>query len=179
MGRIGYRIGQFVSVLADSLRPLHAADLAEARTHLPVSGWPLFVGMSTADQRHSLRVLRTLLAAGGESPALFQAALLHDCAKGVGGRVWYRVAAVLLKVLAPAIFREWMAMPALPASDWRYPFWVYVNHPARGAELAAAGGCDPLAVELIARHQDRRPAGSGDPLADALLAALQAADDDN
>ncbi len=169
MGRIDYRVRQFFRVSAASLRPLSAADLAEARAHLPETAWPLFAATSRADQRHSLSVLRSLQAAGHAEPALLQAALLHDCAKTAGGvRLWQRVAAVLLKAFAP---RRLARLAALPAP--RRGLWTYVNHPLRGAELAAAAGCDPLAVTLIARHQDR--AGTDDE----LLAALQAADDDN
>ena len=43
----------------------------------------------------------------------------------------------------------------MPARDnLRYPFWALANHPQLGAEMAAAAGCDPLAVMLIRRHQE-------------------------
>jgi hypothetical protein len=60
--------------------------------------------------------------------------------------------------------------------------------------LAAAAGCDPLAVELIRRHQEQPagvgyirctyplptvPPGEDRHLVNRLLAALQDADDDN
>jgi hypothetical protein len=57
--------------------------------------------------------------------------------------------------------------------------WAHLHHPERGAELAAAAGCDALAVALIRRHQEPPAAHFGDPALDGLLAALQAADDDN
>ncbi len=163
--------------------------------------------MPRNDQHHSLAVLRTLRAAGHAEPALLQAALLHDAAKAAAGlTLLHRVAIVLLKAFRPQILHAWAALPQPAQSDLRYPFWAHANHPAAGADLAAAAGCDPLAALLIQRHQDsdskslsdsekrpqpltdspRRgfsPSGGGfQPLnarADDLLAALQAADDDN
>jgi hypothetical protein len=151
---------------------LSAAETAEARAHLPATAWPLLAATARADQRHGLSVLRSLRAAGHAEPALLQAALLHDCAKTAGGvRLWQRVAAVLLKAFAPRRWARWAAQPAPRPGDVRHGLWSYVNHPLRGAELAAAAGCDPLAVTLIARHQERASAD------DTLLAALQVADD--
>ena len=46
------------------------------------------------------------------------------------------------------------AGPAACSRRPRYPFWAYANHPKLGAELAAAAGCDPLAMTLIRRHQE-------------------------
>lgn len=174
-----YRGRQFFGALIAALRPLSPAELAEAQAGgLPASAWGLFAGMSRADQRHSLDVLRTLRAAGHDHPALRQAALLHDCAKCEGGvRIWHRVAVVLLKAFWPALLRRW-ATAAIPArGDWQRPLWAHLHHARRGAELAAARGCDPMAVLLIRRHQDGLPTGHAD--ADRLLAALRAADDDN
>jgi hypothetical protein len=125
-------------------------------------------------------VLAALQGAGHDHPALFQAALLHDCAKREGGvRLWHRVALMLLKAFWPALPAHWAAEPAPVCTDWRYPVWAHLHHPERGAELAAAAGCDPLAVALIRRHQESPAMRAGDPSVDGLLAALQAADDDN
>jgi hypothetical protein len=194
MRRIGYRVGQFLRDVTARFRPLGPADWAEVRVYLPESAWLLFAALPRADQRHSLRVLTSLKsgssasgaakaeplpATGSEYLALCQAALLHDCAKSEGVRLWHRVAGVLLKALVPALVQKWAAMSPPSRRDWRHPFWAYLNHPARGAELAAAAGCDPLAAVLIARHQDRQPAGNDRRWMDLLLAALQAADDDN
>ena len=111
--------------------------------------------MPRNDQHHSLNVLRTLRAASHDEPALLQAALLHDAAKSAGGvTLFHRVAVVLLKIAQP----DWatrMAQTLPPArGSLRYPFWVHANHPKLGAEMAAAAGCDPLAVTLIRRHQE-------------------------
>ncbi len=190
-----YRARQFFRALGASLPPLSAAEQAEAHTHLPESAWPLFDAMSRADQRHSLNVLRTVVAVEPESPAIAQAALLHDCAKTEGGiRLWHRVAVVLVKAfwpgaaLAPALRGSRDSAGLARGSEdsleplpggWRRLLWVHVLHPQRGAELAAAAGCDPLAVVLIRRHQDEPPSAASDLEVDRMLAVLQAADNDN
>jgi len=173
-------VRQFVRAVAAPLLPLDTTEVAEVRTYLPEAAWPLFATMAPPDQRHGLDVLRTLRASGYDHLALMQAALLHDCAKREGGvRLWHRVAIVLLKAFRPGTLTRWADAPAPPRDSWYYPLWAHVNHPRRGSELAAAAGCDPLAVMLIRRHHDSPPVSTGDPLADHLLAALQAADDDN
>jgi hypothetical protein len=175
-----YRVRQFVLALRAALQPLMPAELAEVRAYLPEAGRLLFSGMPSADQRHSLNVLRALRDAGHDAPALMQAALLHDCAKREGGvRLWHRVAMVLLKAFRPAVLACWASEPAPARTAWRYPMWAHLHHPQRSAELAAAAGCDPLAVALIRHHQDPPQALTGEPSAGKLLAALQAADDDN
>jgi hypothetical protein len=156
---------------------LTPGELVEARVYLSEAAWLLFEAMPRGDQRHSLKVLQALRAGGHDHPALLQAALLHDCAKG-GVRLSHRVATVLIKAFRPALLARWTTGPAPNANSWHYPFWAHLNHPARGADLAAAAGCDPLAVTLIRRHQER-PVTSGDSAVAELLVALQAADDDS
>jgi hypothetical protein len=194
--RAAYRVRQFAAAIAAYWAPLRGEERSEARSWLPREAWPLFDGMPRNDQRHGLNVLRTVAAAGYDDRALMQAALLHDVAKSSGrGTLFHRVAVVLLKAVRP----DWLARvaqsPAPARGDPRYPFWAYANHPRLGAEMAAAAGCDPLAVTLIRQHQEtsggaeerggRGAEGQGSwgtretTLADNLLAALQAADDDN
>jgi hypothetical protein len=183
--RAGYRVRQFVNALDAYIRPLTPGERAEAQAWLPESAWPLFDAMPRNDQRHSLNVLRSLCAAGHDEPALMQAALLHDVAKSSGGvTLFHRVAVVLLKIVRP----DWaarMVQTSPPArNSLRYPFWAHANHPQLGAEMAAAAGCDPLAVMLIRRHQEMGR-GAEEPLRgsrgdiDLLLTALRTADDDN
>lgn len=161
--------------LRGPLAPLTAEEEAEARAALPDAAWPLFAGMPREDQRHSLQVLRTLRAQGNHDPALAQAALLHDCAKQRGGvTLFHRVAVVLLKAGRPDLLAAWSAGPEPGPGGWRQGFWAHARHPEMGAVLASAAGCDPVAVALIRRHQE--PAGPGET--DRLLAALQAADDE-
>jgi len=183
--RAAYRVRQFVSVVSAYTRPLTAEERTEAGAWLPEKAMALFDGMPRNDQRHSLNILRSLRAAGRDDPALMQAALLHDVAKSAGGvRLFHRMAVVLLKVVWPG-WAARMAQTQAPArSDLRYPFWAHANHPRLGAEMAAAVGCDPVAVTLIREHQETgggaatRERRSGGEI-DRLLIALQAADDDN
>jgi hypothetical protein len=201
--RTAYRVRQFVSAVGATIWPLAADERAEARSWLPGCAWPLFDAMPRNDQRHSLNVLRSLRAAGYDDPSLMQAALLHDVAKSAGGvMLFHRVAVVLLKTVRPDWTVRMAQAPAPARGGLRYPFWAHANHPILGAEMAAEAGCDPPAVTLIRRHQDtdggaeeqarwgdeERSGAStsqsqspvlGQPLVDRLLAALQAADDDN
>ena len=114
----------------------------------------------TPIRRHSLNVLHALIADDQEHPALRQAALLHDCAKREGHvRIWHRVTMVLLKALRPDLLARWVAAAVPARGGWRGPLWAHLHHAARGAELAAAAGCDPVAVMLIRRHQDTAAGG--------------------
>jgi hypothetical protein len=145
----------------------------------------LFAGMPRSDQRHALSVLRTVRAArlppdGETERALWQAALLHDCAKQWGGiRLYHRVAVVLLHAIAAPLAARWAAGPEPAPASWRRPLCAHARHPEQGAQLAASAGCDTLAVLLIRHHQDRLPSSCGDALVDRLLPLLQAADGDN
>ncbi len=135
--------------------------------------------MAASDQRHGWLVLRSLQARGFRDPPLMQAALLHDCAKhGSRVRLWHRVLVVLLQAFRPGWLERWGLAPP-PRRDWRYPFWAHCNHARLGAEMAAATGCDPRAVLLIARHQDQASGPTDDPDFDRWLEALQRADDDS
>jgi hypothetical protein len=176
-----YRSRQFFLALGAGLTPLTQRERSAAWEHLPEPARCLFDAMPPADQRHSLKVMAALRDAEADHPALLQAALLHDCAKGEGHiRIWHRVALVLLKAFWPALATRWAGGSTPIRTDWRYPMWAHLQHPRRGAELAAAVGCDPQAVTLIRRHQEPPAMRKGDDSSlDELLAALQAADDDN
>ncbi len=171
-----YRGRQFCGAVAAIFRPLTADEQTLVRRHLPETAWPLFAAMARADQRHSLRVLMALQARGETDRALLQAALLHDCAKRLGVRLWHRVARVLAKAFWPGYLARLAARPAPDRTSWRYGLWLLAHHGAVGAELAAAAGCDPLAVTLIRHHEERWQAT--DPVVGRLLSVLQAADDD-
>jgi len=146
--------------------------------------------MRLHDQRHALDVLYTLRDRGYTERALMQAALLHDVGKTEGVRLWHRVLIVLLERWRPGWLRR--LARDLPANwrpstrDWRpsardlrYPFFVHLQHPARGAALAEAAGCDPLAVALIRHHQDPLPAEWQGTREGELLTALKTADGAN
>jgi hypothetical protein len=150
----------------------------------------LFTRMSPNDQRHALAVLRTLQAAGCDQRALLQAALLHDVAKSMGQPIIHRVLIVLFKAFWPAALERLSEWPQSvpnnssfilhPSSfpNWRRPFVIHAHHAAIGAAWAEEAGCEPLAVKLIARHQEMLIGEPGEE-EEKLLAALQWADDLN
>lgn len=138
----------------------------------------LFSRMPPNDQRHAIAVARTLQQAGHSENALMQAALLHDVGKSIGQPIIHRVLIVLFAAFWPAtlnwLSRDTTSNLALEQiSWWRRPFVIHAHHPAIGAEWATETDCDPLAVVLIARHEE--------PTAqkDKLLTALQWADNLN
>ena len=106
--------------------------------------------------------------------------------------LFHRIAVVLLKVARPDWATRLTQTPVPARGNLRYPFWVLANHPQLGAELAAAAGCDPIAVTLIRQHQETG-GGAEEPLwgsggaggqrsrrdVDLLLTALRTADNDN
>jgi hypothetical protein len=168
---------------------LNPADEALVTAVLTTPQRWLFARMLPNDQRHAVAVANTLRQAGYGELALLQAALLHDVGKSMGQPIIHRVLIVLLKAFWPsALYR--LGQPSVPTSSfiplrdpssfpwWRRPFIIHAQHPAIGAAWAAEVGCEPLAVELIARHQDIL---SNEPVAETekLLAALQRADNLN
>ena len=174
--RPGYRVRQFWDALGSASRPV---DEAVLRAHLNTAQIALFRCMSAAEQTHALAVLRTVEAEQGTGvgTALAQAALLHDVGKA-GGRIrlWHRVARVLLQALHPALLDR-LALDE--PHSWRYPLFVLLYHAERGANLSAGAGTDAVAVELIRAHHTV-PAQCGlDAPGQALLAALQRADEQN
>jgi hypothetical protein len=182
-----YRVYQFFAALKAGLpvwaggvrNGLAAADenLVKSILKSPAQQ-SLFTRMPPNDRRHALAVARTLQQVGQTDPALLQAALLHDVGKSLGQPIIHRVLIVLFEAFWPAVL-SWLAQDTsgslivAQVSWWRRPFVVHAHHPAIGAAWAAQVGCDPLAVNLIARHEEK-----ADPQ-DKLLAALQWADNLN
>lgn len=178
--RVAYRVQQFGQALLANWREPSREELEEARRLLPQAGWQLFAEMPRAEQKHALGVLHWLKAAGYEQPELTQAALLHDVAKHRGGvTLVHRVIVVLLKAFAPRTWQHLKTVPEPPLADPRHPLWAHANHPAGSAVLAAEAGCSLEAVDLIRRHQEVLTTSEFRTPAEALLAALQAADDNN
>jgi len=109
--------------------------------------------MSAADRAHSLRVHAWLRAQGHDAPALLAAGLLHDCGKAAAKlAVWQRTLKVVLKKLAPGLWRK-LSAPA-PPKNWRYPFFVLAEHTRIGADWAREAGCPQEVAWLIAHHED-------------------------
>lgn len=169
-----YRLRQFWWALTARIREEDRALVAQI---LPPEAQALFWQMTPGDQRHSLAVLRTLLAWGETHPSLLRAALLHDVGKAASPLTpWERALVVLGKALSP-----WLR--CLRCSEWPIlRCWIervrrYQVHPEIGAAWAREAGCDPLTVALIRRHQD--PLGTPQPEEDLetrLLRRLQQAD---
>jgi hypothetical protein len=178
--RAAYRVQQFGRALLATWCGPDQEELEQARRWLPPAGWQLFVQMPRSEQKHALSVWHSLRSAGYQQPELAQAALLHDVSKYRGGvTLVHRVAVVLIKALAPRTWQHLKVLAEPPRTDLRYPLWAHANHPAGSATLAAAAGCSSEAVDLIRRHQEVLPTSQFRTQADTLLAALQAADDEN
>ena len=158
-----HRVGQFIGHLTARVEP---AEEAGARQLLPRTAWPLFAAMPTADRRHAIDVAGRLLAAGQTDPDLLAAAMLHDAAKGHRMWLWHRVAGVVLAAVAPRALSR-LASPV--ERSWRYPFHLYLHHPALSAEAALRAGCSPRTADLIR--------GSTEPSDASLLSALRRADE--
>jgi putative nucleotidyltransferase with HDIG domain len=164
-----YRFRQGARALAAWLRPV---DDTQAEPYLSPALLALYRRMRRSERQHSLRVLHNLLAAGHTDPDLLVAALLHDVGKTrTSFFLPEKVLVVLVKAVAPGLYRRWGSGAR---RGWRRPFAVSVQHPAWGAEMVAAAGGSPRAVELIRHHADDLGTGT-----DPLLRALQAVDDLN
>jgi hypothetical protein len=145
----------------------------------------LFHLMQKSEQVHSLRILKELRYRGDEHLDLLTAALLHDVGKVKAPlRLWERVLIVIVKALCPDCVKKWGSAPiedSLTEFGWKRAFVVAEQHPAWGADLASQCDTSPIAVSLIARHQEQLPpvgiiAGTEE---DCLLRKLQAVDDIN
>lgn len=165
-----YRVGQFLRALVARVRREELQPLSQ---YLTPAQMELFRRMPRYDQRHSLNVFRALRARGYDDPNLLAAALLHDAGKADEAlRLWHRVIVVLAEAIEPRLLNR---LAKGDSRSWRYPFFVHLCHPQRGAEMARAAGCSPTTVELIRRHHDPASNPRRTRL-DELLMALQEID---
>lgn len=181
-GRVLYRARQFWQAVGEKLTP---EDLEEVKTVLTPAQVALFERMQPGEQAHSVRVFRSLLAAGERQSDLLVAALLHDAGKSrFPLRLWERALIVLAKAICPGWLKRWGRAPASGSWEemgWRRAFIVAERHADWGAEMAAQAGASALAVRIIRRHQDRevQTAAGSSGLEERLLLALQAVDDES
>jgi hypothetical protein len=124
----------------------------------------LFDAQHVADRRHGLDVAAYLRRAGVRDRDILAAALLHDCAKGDTG-AGPRVAWSLGERLG-----RWVLAPARLVPGWGSALDRLRDHAAASADLVAAAGLPPRAVDLV-RHQ----AAPRDPGLGALFHAADEA----
>jgi hypothetical protein len=131
------------------------AEMAGAARLASPEQLQLFWSMHPTDQRHGLAVYRALRAQGASDPDLLLAALLHDAGKGPTGLL-PRVVHSLGQAYGAWIPRLARRLPGMaPGLD------RLADHPSRSAEMAAAAGCSPRAVELIRWQEAPRDAELG------------------
>lgn len=166
---IFYRAQQFWQAIR--IKKLPETAVFTINAHLTTAEQAIFYQLPISDQWHSYKVLQTVQSVGAMDSALQTAALLHDVGKARSPlSVWDRSFIVVMKRLLPKQTAVWGDGNVV---GWKRPFIVRTHHPAWGAEMATAANSDPIAVDLIARHQSPPHAN------DEQLRLLQWADDQN
>jgi len=157
-----YRVRQLT--LSLKAAPLGKVELEFVKGLLNPQQAELYFALTLYEQRHALRVCRTLEEAGyGADRELLQAALLHDLGKrdqqnGRSVPLWGKVASVVLTKIGGRKLVSRLANPDV--NSWRYVFWLQTNHERRGAAMAQTVGSSSRVVALIA--------GKDDPAVDIL-----------
>jgi hypothetical protein len=173
ISRLAYRSRQFWDAL---LAPRKRVPSEVLHAHLTPDQLELFQRMQPAEQVHAYQVFQRLETADQTDPDLLVAALLHDVGKILHPlSIIDRVVIVLGRRFFPETARRWAA--GTPGG-LRAPFVVAAKHAEWGADLASQAGATSRSVELIRHHQEERLPNPGS-LTDHLLAALQAADNQN
>jgi len=132
--------------------------------------------MQPSEQAHAYALFNRLKTSGQTNAELLTAALLHDV-----GKVLYPMSTFqrVLVVMGKRFCREAAQRWAEGAPrGLRLPFVVSARHAGWGADLASKAGATNLTVELIRRHDEVR-LSNPDSHTERMLAALQAADDEN
>lgn len=163
--RIRYRAGQFLRQAQARVEP---EELRLVEQVLPPTQAELFRKMPAASQRHSLNVYYALRQAGEDDGELLRAALLHDVGKR-GVRLYHRVANVLLRALAPRLWRRWATLGPGPGRGGLY---TLRHHGELGAKQLVSRGASRRIVEIVRLHQEEN-------LADPKLRRFRQADEAN
>jgi hypothetical protein len=158
-----HRVRQFFGALRPRVTP---AERVEAYAYLSPALQRVFESMMLRDQQHGVVVYRRVRAAAPvDDPALFAAALLHDCGKGRVA-LWQRVVHVLVGAIAPPLEAR---IASEAGAAWRQGFWRLLHHPGIGARIVEEAGAEADVVRMIREQDIAQP--------DARLALLQAADE--
>lgn len=138
-------------------------DFGLGRQWLPEPLFALFAAQHPRDVVHAAATARWLLERGHRDADLVIAALVHDIGKGEQRRL-DRVAWVVA---------EWVHAGRLAHGssrlELRRAMARSAAHATTGAAAMRVAGATPRAIELVARHHDRRAT-------DPVLALLQEAD---
>jgi putative nucleotidyltransferase with HDIG domain len=173
ISRLAYRSRQFWDSLLAPGRHIPGEALLSYLTHAQLS---LFQQMQPSEQAHAYRIFKRLEADGQTNPDLLAAALLHDVGKTLHPlSIFDRVIIVLGRRFFPDTARRWAS--GAPRG-LRRPFVVAAQHAAWGAQLVSQAGFTSRGVELVRHHHAAHLPGP-DLQDECLLAALQAADDEN
>jgi hypothetical protein len=165
---IPYRVEQVWNFLRRKPAP---GDVEWVRARLSPPEQAIFFAQQKGDQAHAIIVARALMEQGYRDERLLHAALLHDVGKAPGVALPYRIAAYVLKKVAP----RWLEGLSPASYGWTAPLARFVHHPELGAELTRAAGCAPDVVTLVQYHQ--RPATELRGELSEMLAVLQVIDD--
>lgn len=154
------KVRQFGSHLVARVSPRERVELA---AWMRPAELELFDSMHVADRRHGLDVAAVLRRGGVRDRDVLAAAVLHDCAKGDTG-VLPRVAWSLGEAYGPWVWRVAGVVPG-----WGSALARLETHAEASAELVAAAGLPPFAVDLV-RYQS-------EPRDERYGAAFRAADE--
>jgi putative nucleotidyltransferase with HDIG domain len=173
LSRLAYRSRQFRHALLSSSKPVSSESLLP---HLTPDQLSLFHRMQPSEQAHAYQIFKALETAGQIDPDLLTAALLHDVGKNrYPLSMLDRIMIVLGKRLLRGTVKRWAAMTP---NRLNQPFAVAEQHAEWGADMASQVSASSRTVELIRHHHDP-DLRNLDQQTQRLLAALQAADDEN
>jgi hypothetical protein len=150
-----YRVWQFWNALVS--QP-DQQDYSVVERILPAELKALFYQMSKAEQAHSIRVCKTLIADGENEIDLLAAALLHDIGKTLYPlKLWERIWIVLWKERNGERERGSCRVPWDEINQ--YPWWrramiVADNHAEWGAQLLKQYPVSSRLIWLVQYHQE-------------------------